>query len=117
MLFTVVASADDASKSIAWPFTGRHRLRLTSWQSYGSTVYPYVLITSRTVVNPMQPELLFALPNNFDNTLDGSGGFARTGYFETELSGVYDFQIRGPSGDLLGGVAVRVILTFEIEKI
>ncbi len=117
MLFTVIAVADDSSRNFPWPFTGRHRVRLTAWQSYGNTVYPYVLITSRSVVNPMQPEFLFSLQSNVDQLIDGSGGWARSGYFETELSGVYDFQIRSPGGDIIAGQAPKVVLTFEIEKI
>jgi len=117
MLYTCVVPADEANRTIPWPFTGRHRLRLTSWQLFGSGVYTYVQITSRSVINPMQPELLCCLPSNFSSNLDGNGEFARSGWFETELQGVYDFQIRNPGGDLMGGIAVRVILTFEIEKI
>lgn len=117
MLYTVIALADDSSRNFPWPFTGRHRVRLTAWQSYGNTVYPYVLVSSRTVVNPMQPEFLVVVNSNFDVTIDGSGGFARSGWFETELSGVYDFQIRSPGGDLIAGGNSKVILTFEIERI
>jgi hypothetical protein len=116
MLFTVIARGVNYDKNFPWPFTGRHRLRLTAWQSYGSTAYSWVLVTSRTVVNPMQPEYVFALHSNFDLQFEGSAGFARSGWFETELSGTYDFQIRNPDGEILTGNAA-IVLMFEIEKI
>jgi hypothetical protein len=117
MLYTAIVNGNNHERSIAWPFTGRHRVRLTSYQSYGSTAFSYVLITSRTVVNPMQPEFLFVLNSNFDVAIDGSGGWARSGWMEIELSGVYDFQIRNPTGSIVVGPAVIVVLQFEIEKI
>jgi len=117
MLFTVILSGIDGSRNIAWPFTGRHRLRLTSWYSLGESALgiPYIIITSRTVVNPMQPEFLYALNTSTETV--GSSGWARSGYFETELSGVYDFQIRTPQGAIIENQDVIVVLTFEIEKV
>lgn len=119
MLYTAIIRPADYALGIStfpFPFTGRHRIRITSWQTHDLLGYPYYYVTSRTVVNPMQPDFLYILTPNLDQLLTGSVGWARSGWFECDLAGVCDFQLRTPTLDIYGGQGIAMV-TFEIEKI
>lgn len=111
-----------------FPYSGRFRVRITGYQlNYGSgtiagsSTSPLQLaVTSRTLVNPLNPYVFRCLPANVNaEQLSGgyfSGGWSATGWWECDLNGSIDLTlIPVDAGAQL--LTVTLILHFELQRV
>jgi hypothetical protein len=112
-----------------FPYSGRFRVRITGYQlCYGNgatvagdTSPSQIAVTSRTLVNPLNPYVFRCLPTNVNNNSQSSGGYftsgwSATGWWECDLNGSIDLTLTPvDAGKQL--LTTTLILHFELQRV
>lgn len=104
-----------------FPLIGKFKVRVVGYEAT-STDYPgspYICLTSRALLNPLQPEYFFSFLSTIAPINVANPNFSKTGWWEVDLNGSIDILARqiSAAGAYSDIVSINLIVHLEIEKL